>query len=181
MAQIVSVFGSGQVAPDSADYADAVRLGGMLAEAGYIVMTGGYAGLMEAASKGAKEAGGHVVGVTVGMFDRAGAKANDYVDEVVSYDTLSERLLHVVKAADAVIALPGGIGTLTEVALTWSLLQTGEVAPMPFVLLGEMWESLLRDFYGRGMYIREPHMHLYQTARTPLQALTLLRNWGVSA
>ena len=181
MAQIVSVFGSGQVAPDSADYADAVRLGGMLAEAGYIVMTGGYAGLMEAASKGAKEAGGHVIGVTVGMFDRAGAKANDYVDEVMSYDTLSERLLHVVKAADAVITLPGGIGTLTEVALTWSLLQTGEVAPMPFVLVGDIWQTLMEGFYGAGSDIREPHMHLFQLARTPHQALTMLRNWEVSA
>lgn len=177
MIQTVSVFGGGSPRAGDPAYETAYRLGQLLGEAGYRVLTGGYAGVMEAASKGAKEAGAHVIGVTVGMFDKAGHLPNEYIDEVVSYENLSERLIHVVKAADAAIALPGGIGTLSEVALTWSLLQTREVEPMPFVLLGEHWGELLHTYYGNGAYIREADMTLWQVARTPEQAVTLLRNW----
>lgn len=177
MTEIVSVFGGSAPRPGEPAYEEAYTLGKLLGEAGYTVMTGGYAGTMEASSKGAKEAGAQVIGVTVGMFERAGHLPNDYVDDIVHYDTLSERLVHVVKAADAAIALPGGIGTLSEVALTWSLLQTGEVEPMPFVLLGEEWGRLLQTHYATGQYIREADMSLWQVARTPEQAVTLLRNW----
>ncbi len=174
---IVSVFGASSAEPGSPDYQEAERLGRLLAEAGYDVMTGGYAGLMEAASKGAKEAGGRVVGVTVVAFEHAGHAPNPYIDEMVIYNTLSERLLHLVRACDAAVALPGGIGTLSEVALTWSLLQVNEIRPKPFILVGEQWANLLRMAYGQGQYIREHDMHLFEVARTPEQAVTLIRNW----
>lgn len=177
MAKVISVFGGSAPQPGEPAYEDAHRLGYLLAEAGFTVMTGGYSGTMEAASKGAHEAGGHVIGVTVGTFKAAGLLPNAYIAEEIAYDTLPERLLHVVSQADGVITLPGGIGTLSEVALTWSLLQTGEIAPMPFVLLGEKWGDLLRMHYGSGEYIRESYMTLFQVARTPEQAVTVIRNW----
>lgn len=174
---IVTVFGGGRPKPTDTAYAEAELLGRLLAEAGYAVQTGGYAGTMEAASKGAQAAGGHVIGVTVGLFDRDGQRPNPYIDEIISFETLSERLLHLVKASEASIALPGGLGTLSEVALTWSLLQVAEVPPRPFILIGEQWGDLMQTFYGDGSYIREADMHLWRVVRTPEQAVTLLRTW----
>lgn len=177
MIEIVSVFGGSAPRPGEPAYDEAYRLGKLLGQAGYNVMTGGYMGTMEATSRGAKETGAHVIGVTVGLFEQAGRSPNGYVDEVVHYDTLSERLLHLVKGCQAAVALPGGIGTLSEVTLMWSLLQTGEIEPMPFVLLGEDWRRLMQSIYGTGQYIREADMSLVQIARTPEQAVTMLRNW----
>lgn len=177
MIEIVSVFGGSAPRPGEPAYQEAYQLGKQLGEAGYQIMTGGYSGTMEATSQGAKEAGAHVVGVTVGLFEQAGRSPNGYVDEVVHYDTLSERLLHLVKKCHAAVALPGGIGTLSEVTLMWSLLQTHEIEPVPFVLMGEDWRRLIQSIYGRGQYIREADMSLLQVARTPEQAVTLLRNW----
>ena len=174
---VISVFGSSSPRPGSADYEAARIVGRLLVGAGFAVQTGGYAGTMEAASKGAKAAGGQVIGVTVGQFDRDGLRPNPYIDEIISFESLSERLLHLVKASDASIALPGGLGTLSEVALTWSLLQVAEVAPRPFILIGEQWGDLMRNFYGDGSYIREVDMHLWRVVRTPEQAVTLLRTW----
>lgn len=177
MGQVVSVYGSGSPQPGDDAYTQAQRLGNQLAEAGYAVMTGGYAGTMEAVSRGAHEAGGHVIGVTADLFDRMGHVANGYINETIAYETLAERLLHLVSRSDAAVALPGGVGTLCEVALTWSLLQTGEITPRPFILLGERWDDWMRAYYGEGQYIQERHLHLFQVARTTRQAVTMIRNW----
>jgi uncharacterized protein (TIGR00730 family) len=174
---VASVFGGSAPKPGEAMYTEAGRLGGLLVESGYDVMTGGYSGLMEAVSRGVQEAGGHVTGVTVARFDREGHRPNAYNDEVVRCDTLPERLLHLVTRCDAAVALPGGIGTLSEVALTWSLLQVGRIDPMPFILLGDAWRSLIQTFYGDGFYIRERDLHLIQFARTPEQVVPLLKDW----
>ncbi len=174
---IVALYGGSAPRPGSPAYEEAYTVGKLLAEAGFTVMTGGYAGTMEAASKGAKDAGGHTVGVTVARFERAGQRVNPYVDEVVPFERLPDRLLYLVTHCDAAVALRGGIGTLSEVALTWSLLQVGEIGPKPFVLLGEQWRDLLLTYYGDGTFVRERDMHLFQLARTPEQVLILLRNW----
>lgn len=176
---VVSVYGSARPQPHHPLYMQAERLGRLLGEAGYTVMTGGYGGVMEAASKGAKQAGAHVIGVTVGLFERSGRRSgpNPYVDEVIRYDTLSERMLHIVTQCDAAVALAGGIGTLNEVALTWSLMQVGEIKPKPFVLLGREWLDLFTLYRGDGSFITEEEMSLWQPANTPEEAVTLIRNW----
>ncbi len=138
-------------------------------------MTGGYYGTMEAVSKGAKLAGGHVIGVTVSMFEGTGQLTpNAYNDEVVCYDTLHERLYHLVTRCDAAVALQGGIGTLSEVTLMWSLLQVGEIRAKPFVLLGKRWQDLLNQFYGEGEYIRAEHMKLWKCVPTPQEVIRAL-------
>lgn len=177
MGRTVSVFGGSAPEAGSPAYQEAQELGRLLAEAGHTVMTGGYTGTMEAASRGASEAGGLAIGVTVAAFERAGRKPNAYNGEIVRYETLTERLLHLVTRCNAAVALPGGVGTLSEVALTWSLLQTGGIEPMPFVLLGEQWHDLLHTLYADGQYIAETDMHLFAVARTPEQAVTLIRSW----
>lgn len=178
-APVVTVFGASNPKPGSPVYQLSEELGRRLGEAGYAVMTGGYSGTMEAVSKGAKQAGAHVIGVTVSIFEGPGMRPgpNVHVDEVIRYETLRDRLYHLVTRCDAAVAVPGGIGTLSEVALTWSLLQVGEIKPIPFVLLGDIWLNLLTQFYGTGDFIAADYMHLWKAARTPEETITLLQSW----
>jgi uncharacterized protein (TIGR00730 family) len=156
MSRIVSVFGGSAPAAGTPAYEEARRLGAALAQAGWTVATGGYTGVMEGASRGAAEAGGRVIGVTCGMIETwKGLRANAWVHEVKRFETLRERLNYLVEFCDAAIALPGGIGTLSEVALTWSLLQTGEIKPKPFVLIGRVWTETLTAFVREG----GPYLH----------------------
>lgn len=176
---LVTVFGASAMPTTAPEYARAERLGRLLAEAGYTVMTGGYFGTMEAVSKGAKLAGGHVIGVTVGRFEGPGRRSgpNPYNDEVIRYDTLRERLLHLVDRCDAAVALPGGIGTLSEVALMWSFLQTNEVECKPFILLDGFWTGLLTRLFEQGDYIRREDLALWQQARSPEEVVMILNDW----
>ncbi len=147
MTKIASVFGGSRPRAGEAAYEEARALGAALARAGWVVATGGYSGVMEAASRGACEAGGHVIGVTCGLIEEwKGLRANEWVREEKKFATLRERLGHLVEFCDAAIALPGGIGTLSEVALTWSLLQTGEIAAKPFVVVGKIWTETVATF-----------------------------------
>ena len=147
MGKIVSVFGGSRPQPGQPAYEEARALGAALAEAGWTVAPGGYAGVMEAASRGACEAGGHVIGVTCGLIeDWKGLRPNAWVKEEKKFATLRDRLSHLVEFCDAAVALPGGIGTLSEVALTWSLLQTGEIRPKPLVVVGAVWVQTLSTF-----------------------------------
>ena len=147
MTKIVSVFGGSRPAAGDAAYEEARWLGAALAQSGWVVATGGYAGVMEAASRGACEAGGHVIGVTCGLIEEwKGLRPNEWVKEEKKFATLRDRLGHLVEFCDAAIALPGGIGTLSEVALTWSLLQTGEIKAKPLVVVGKVWTETVSTF-----------------------------------
>ncbi len=175
--RIISVFGGSSPRPGSPAYEAAYAVGRLLAEAGYTVATGGFTGVMEAASRGAAEAGGHVIGVTTDViyqWEAQDNRANAWVKEEIRFPTLRERLYHLVAFCDAAVALPGGIGTLSEVSFMWSLLQTGEIAPKPLILLGEQWQDLLKQFYGQGEYIRPEHMQLLRCLQTPEEIITAL-------
>lgn len=176
--KVVSVFGGSAPLPGSPGYIEAESVGRLLAQAGFAVMTGGYAGTMEATSKGAKEAGGHVIGISVAQIERRfGVNLNPYVDESYHYETLYERLHHLVVKCGAAIALPGGIGTLSEISTIWSLIQVSEIPPIPLVLLGSRWEETITTFYGDGAYIRKDDMNLVRIAHTPEEAVSLIQNW----
>lgn len=157
MPKIISVFGGSAPQRGSPAYEEARALGAALAGAGWTVATGGYTGVMEAASRGACEAGGHVIGVTCALIEQwRGLRANEWVREERRYETLRERLNYLVEFCDAAIALPGGIGTLSEVALTWSLLQTGELKAKPLVVLGRVWSETLTAFIREGSAYLHP-------------------------
>ena len=170
---IAVVFGSNSPQDGESDYAAARELGRLLAQAGYVVATGGYFGTMEAASRGAKEAGGYVIGVTTSLFDNTRLHPNVYLDEEIKLPTLFQRLHHLVTLADAWVALPGGIGTLSEVALTWSLLQVGEMQRRPFVLVGEQWRTTIGAF-STDYYVRPQHRQLLRYAEHVGQVIELL-------
>jgi len=142
----VSVFGGSAPTAETPAYQAAWRMGRLLGEAGWRVATGGYEGTMEAVSRGAAEAGAQVVGVVCEVFERAGLQPNPWVGEVVRLGTLRERLYYLVRECHAALALSGGIGTLSEVAFTWSLLQAGEIPPKPLVPVGPQWDRSLLAF-----------------------------------
>jgi len=171
---IAVVFGSNSPQEGDLDYAAARQLGYSLAQAGYVIATGGYFGTMEAASRGAKEAGGHVIGVTTSIFDGARLHPNAYLDEEIKLPTLFQRLHHLVTMADVWVALPGGIGTLSEVALTWSLMQVGEMKRQPFVLVGELWRKTIGEF-STDYYVRPQYRELLRYAENAAQVIELLR------
>ena len=172
---IVTVFGSNAPQANTPDYEAARDLGKRLAQAGYVVATGGYAGTMEAASRGAKEGGGYVIGVTTSRFDSVRLSPNSYLDEEIKFPTLFQRLHHLVTFADAWVALPGGIGTLSEIALTWSLMQVDEIERKPFVLVGELWRRTISEF-ANDEYVRPHYRDLIKYAEDVTQVLRLLGN-----
>jgi uncharacterized protein (TIGR00730 family) len=145
---VVAVFGSSGSVRDSGEYTDAMRCGRLLAEAGFAVATGGYAGTMEAVSRGAVEAGGTAIGVTApGVFPgRPGA--NPYVTEEMPADGLPARIDRLLAVSAASIALPGSIGTLAELLLAWNLAFVARFtdgAPKPVVTVGPGWGRLVAD------------------------------------
>ncbi|MGA9531392.1 MAG: LOG family protein [Anaerolineales bacterium] len=164
--RILTVFGGSAPQAGSEAYVQAERLGSLAARAGWGVATGGYIGTMEAVSKGASEAGGHAIGVTCDQIEHWRAIApNQWVGEEIRRATLRERLYKLVELGDAYIALPGGIGTLSEVALSWSLIQTREIGPRPLVLVGDTWTSTLELFLERAEgYVRPLDRELIQFA-----------------
>jgi uncharacterized protein (TIGR00730 family) len=146
----ITIFGGSQPQSGSPAYAQAYELGKLLASAGHTVLTGGYMGTMEAASRGANEAGGHVIGVTCADIEAwHGSRANAWVKEERRFDTLQERLNELILACDAAIALPGGPGTLAEIALTWNLMIVASIPPKPLILVGESWKTTLDTFFSK--------------------------------
>ena len=144
----VTVFGGSKPQVGSPAYEEARKLGASLATAGYTVLTGGYIGTMEAVSRGASEAGGHVIGVTCEEIEAwRPVKANRWVAEEMRYPTVRQRLYALIDHCDAALALPGGIGTLAEIAVTWSQLQVGASEPRPLIVVGEGWEKTFSTFY----------------------------------
>jgi uncharacterized protein (TIGR00730 family) len=139
------VFGGSRVLPESDEYQAAQRLGSELARHGFDVVTGGYNGVMEAVSRGAKEAGGHVIGVTVEVIARNFERVpNAYLDQEVRTAALLERIDKMVELGSAYVVLPGGAGTLAELGIVWNLALLGAIQAKPLVVVGKGWQRVLR-------------------------------------
>jgi uncharacterized protein (TIGR00730 family) len=138
--KIITVFGSSRPEEGHVDYAEALELGRALATSGFTVCTGGYGGVMEAVSRGAGEAGGHVLAVTSTFFR---SRTNRWVQEETSVATWQERLFELVRLGDGYVACKGGTGTLVELAVVWEMLNKKAMAQRPFVVLGDFWQPIL--------------------------------------
>ncbi len=144
--QVVAVFGASDVGPGDPTYEIGLRCGRLLADSGFAVATGGYAGLMEAVSRGAREADGRVIGVTVPsvFIDRDGG--NPHLTEETRAESLLERIHELAEGSSASIALPGSLGTATELLAAWNLAYVtryGNSEPKPVVAVGEPWATLV--------------------------------------
>ncbi|HEV8061172.1 MAG TPA: TIGR00730 family Rossman fold protein [Gemmataceae bacterium] len=140
----VTVFGSARFREDQPHYRLAREVGVQLAQAGFTVMTGGGPGIMEAANRGAKDAGGYSVGCNIELPKEQ--QPNPYLDRWVTFPDFFVRKMMLIKYSYAFIALPGGFGTLDEIFETATLIQTAKIQDFPLVLMGkEYWRPLL-DF-----------------------------------
>jgi len=136
----ITVFGSSRPRAGEPDYEEARSLGRALAGRGFIVCSGGYGGVMEAASRGAKEAGGRTLAVTARFFRN---KTNEWVDEERAMENWEERLFELIRLGDGFVACKGGTGTLVELAVVWEMLNKRIFSDKPFVTLGGFWVPVL--------------------------------------
>ncbi len=172
----VSVFGSARTAPDHPNYALARKVGGLLAEAGYAVITGGGPGLMEAANRGALEHGGRSVGLGIELpFEQ---HLNDYLDVAINFRYFFARKTMFVKYAHGFIVLPGGFGTLDELFEALTLVQTGKITRFPLVLMRtNYWAGLLdwvgQELIGEGM-IHPNELDLVEVTDSPEEAVATI-------
>lgn len=142
----VAVFGSSRTEPGSPGWSSAERVGRRLAQAGISIITGGYAGTMEAVSKGASDENGHVIGVTAPRLFPNRSSANRYVDELIEANDLLARIGTMINRADGVIALSGSIGTAAELMIAWNhnyLSRLNGQRILPTVAVGTEWRAMV--------------------------------------
>jgi len=142
----IAVIGSSRTQSNDQDYLDAQRLGRLLAQAELTVASGGYGGLMEAVSEGAQSVGGAVIGVTAPDVFPGRARVNEYVTDEQPADTLTERIHQLIYHSDGVVALPGSIGTLTELMSAWNLAFVAPFSdrtPKPIIAVGSHWAGIV--------------------------------------
>ncbi|HNQ15913.1 MAG TPA: LOG family protein [Pyrinomonadaceae bacterium] len=141
--KIITIFGGSRCGEDSEEYTEAKKLGGMLAEAGFTICTGGYLGIMEAASRGAREKGGRVFGIVMNQFK---SEPNRYLTDKVASDHFYDRLQNLITRSVGFVAFRGGMGTVTEISLVWNKLQTRVLDPRPLVLIGQCWKDVVASW-----------------------------------
>jgi len=166
----ITVFGGSRCGPDTAEYGEALKLGRLLVEAGFDVCSGGYSGIMEAISRGAHEAGGHVIGVTMEQFKSA---PNPYLKKIEPSADFYARLQMLIRESVGYIALRGGMGTVTEISLVWNKLVMGVLPPRPLILLGECWPKAINCIRQHLVVSNEDMTHLLFAAHSD-EAIALL-------
>jgi hypothetical protein len=174
----ISVFGSARTAPDHPEYALAQRIGALLVQAGYAVITGGGPGIMSAANRGAWEAGGTSVGLGIELPFEQGL--NEWVDLGVNFRYFFARKTMFVKYAQGFIVFPGGFGTIDELFEALTLVQTGKVTSFPIILIGTAYWSGLLDWLRVTMRedgkISPQDLDLIHVIDDPEQAVAILRD-----
>ena len=177
--RIVTIFGGSKCGEDCEEYAQARRLGQLLAESGYTICTGGYLGVMEAASRGAHERGGRVLGIVMNQFK---AEPNRYLTDKVATSHFYERLQNLITRSVGFIALRGGMGTVTEMSLVWNKVQTQVIEPRPLVLLGECWPPVVAA-WREHLVVSDADVALLDFAETADDAVRIIidKSKGVKA
>jgi uncharacterized protein (TIGR00730 family) len=168
--RIVTIFGGSKCTRESEEYEQARRVGQLLAEAGITICTGGYLGVMEGASRGARERGGRVLGIVMNQFK---AEPNRYLTEKVASAHFYERLQNLITRSVGFIAIRGGAGTVTELSLVWNKLQTGVIEPCPLVLLGDCWPPVIEALRSH-LVISEKDVALLDFAGTAEEAVGII-------
>ncbi len=136
----LTAFGSSRIGPDDPRYDDVRMLSRRIAELGWDGMTGGHQGMMAAFSEGIHAGGGHIRGITLERFP---TPPDNTLSEEVRARDFFDRMRVLIEEADAWLVLPGGLGTLAELAMSWDLLAIRVLEPRPLLLYGEMWRPIL--------------------------------------
>jgi uncharacterized protein (TIGR00730 family) len=169
----IAVFGGSDCEPDSPLYAQAREVGLLLGRAGCRVITGGYGGVMEAASRGAQEGGGSSLGITVRAFSGARAGPNPYLTDHIEAAGLFDRTEALIGRSMGYIILRGKAGTLAELTLIWALQRARLQEGRPIVLLGEFWQPLLQQLTQLEL-VEESQLAVTFVAATAAQAVERL-------
>lgn len=175
----VSIFGSARVTPEHGDYQKAEEIARQLAREGFAIITGGGPGVMEAANKGALEAGGRSVGLNIQL--PMEQTPNPYSNIRVSFRYFFVRKVMFVKYASGFVILPGGFGTLDELFESITLIQTGKIRPFPVVLVGRAyWTGLvswIRDVMMKGQKVSEQDLALLRVVDTADEAIEVVNEF----
>lgn len=168
--KIVTIFGGSRCRENSEEYKEAKEVGGRLAEAGFTICTGGYLGVMEAASRGAREKGGRVFGILMNEFK---SEPNRYLTDKVASEHFYERLQNLIQRSVGFVALRGGMGTVTEISLVWNKLQTGVIDRRPIVLLGDCWKKVV-DCWQENLVVSSSDVALLDFAQNAEEACQII-------
>ena len=136
----VTIFGSSLPKEGDEEFETAYQLGKLLAKNNFNVCTGGYKGIMTAISKGATEAGGEAIGITVDLWN---VKPNKYLTKEIKCDSLFERISKLVELGDAYVVLQGGTGTLLELSAVWEFMNKNQLKRKPVVCHSQMWKEIV--------------------------------------
>ncbi len=179
MGKAVSIFGSARSKPDTKFYKAGVEVAYHIAKAGYAVITGSGPGLMEAANKGTKMAGGHSIGLNIHI--PCEQKPNKYIDTLLDFHYFFVRKVMFVKYAKAFVIMPGGYGTLDEFFEAINLIQTKRIQRFPVVLFGrEYWRGLVK--WLKEKVLKEanisPHdLDIFKIADNPKEVVQIIRKF----
>ena len=172
MKKLVTIFGPSECQLGDAIYERAYEAGGILADAGFAIVTGGYEGVMEAASKGAHERGGGTVGVTANVYFNRGRATNAFIKKELRVSSAVDRLMELISLADAYVACGMSPGTLVEVTTVWDFFIKGFIETKPLILLGEEWEAFCASLFSQPGY--ENKKHFITIAKTPAEAAAII-------
>jgi uncharacterized protein (TIGR00730 family) len=174
---LVTVVGSARTNPEEGDYKEAVKMGRLLVKNGFGVLTGGGPGIMEAANRGAHEAGGVSIGLNIKLPNEQ--KPNPYLTDGIDFRYFFIRKVNFLKYTHGVVVFPGGFGTLDELMETLTLIQTERINKIPVVVVGsEFWKGML-DWIAKTLVdtqkICSKDIKLYQVADTAEEAMAFLK------
>ena len=169
--RIVTIFGGSKCHESDPEYVQARQVGSLLAQAGFTICTGGYLGVMEAASRGAREAGGRVLGIVMNEFKH---EPNRFLTDKVATPHFYERLQRLITRSVGFVALRGGMGTVTELSLVWNKIQTKVIEPRPLVLLGECWPPVVK-LWQDCLAVSDADLTALDFALTPDEAVEIIK------
>lgn len=172
----VSIFGSARTKPDDPYYKAAEKTGRLLAKAGYAVITGGGPGIMEAANRGAQDAGGTSVGLNISLPQEQ--ESNRYVNVAMDFHYFYARKVMFVKYASAFICFPGGFGTLDECFETLTLIQTLKIQAFPVILFGTKYWTGLVEWMRQQLsprFIDPEDMDIFRIVDRPRDVVAIVR------
>ncbi len=176
----ISIFGSARTPEGDPFYAEARKLAGILTKEGYTVITGGGPGIMEAANRGAKEAGGESIGLNIDLpFEQ---DPNPYIGKLLSFRYFFCRKVMFSKYSQAIVTFPGGFGTMDELFEHLTLIQTMKIPTMPIILVGvDFWKGMLewvdKTVLKEHSYISPPDLNMFRLVDTVEEAAAELREW----
>jgi uncharacterized protein (TIGR00725 family) len=177
MKKLITIFGPSECKRGTDLYSTAEQFGVMLADAGFGIISGGYEGVMEAVSKGARSAGGGVIAVTAEVYFARGREPNEFITKEVTVKSASDRLMELLDLADAYIACGISPGTLIEVATAWDYMLKGFMEEKPLILLGKEWKDLCAILFAQDSYKGKEHLVTF--VATPEEALKeLIQKFG---